>query len=149
MRPKTLLPIAFLVAAGLSACASPASERALLAQQTLIGMPKSQLLSCAGVPDRSRREGTTEYFTYENERFYDTGPTVGVFGGSGHVGAGVDVPLATRIQSDYCEATFTLVDGRVARLVYNTSRGGGLSRYAECARIVESCLAAVAEPGQN
>ena len=133
--------IGLALAATLGACASASSERARLAQQVLIGMPKAQLLSCAGVPDRSRDEQTAEYFTYENERVYgSSGATVGIFGGSGHVGTGVSVPLATQLQSDYCEATFTLVDGVVTGLVYNSSRGG---RYAECARIVESCLDSV------
>lgn len=128
-------------------CASAASERAMLARQELIGMPTAQLLSCAGVPDRSRRDANVEYFTYENEQVYGYGgSTVGVFGGSGHFGTGVSVPLSTRLQSEYCEATFTLVDGRVVELVYNSSRGG---RFAECARIVETCLAYATEPQQN
>ena len=110
-------------------------------------MPTAQLLSCAGVPDRSRRDANVEYFTYENEEVYGYGgSTVGVFGGSGHFGTGVSVPLSTRLQSDYCEATFTLVDGRVAELVYNSSRGG---RFTECARIVETCLTYATEPQQN
>ena len=137
-----------VLAGALSACASAASERALLAREALIGMPKAQLLSCAGVPDRSRTEASAEYFTYENEQVYGYGggTTVGVFGGSGHVGTGLSVPLSTRLQSEYCEATFTLIDGRVAQLVYNSSRGG---RYAECARIIEICLATATDPQQN
>lgn len=147
MSPAAHRTIGLALAALLGACANAASERALLAQQALIGMPKAQLLSCAGVPDRSREEASGEYFTYENERIYGTtGTTVGVFGGSGHVGGGLSVPLSTRLQSEYCEATFTLVGGRVVALVYNSSRGG---RYAECARIVESCLASVMEPRQQ
>ncbi len=131
----------------LCACSSASHERALAAQQALIGMPKAQLLSCAGVPDRSRDESLAEFFTYENERIYGgSGATVGVFGSSGHVGTGLSVPLATQLQSEYCEATFTLIDGRVAELVYNTSRGG---RYSECARIIETCLNSVTGPPQQ
>ena len=147
MTPGTHRAIGLALTAALCACASAASERALLARQALIGMPKAQLLSCAGVPDRSREEATAEYFTYENERIYGgSGATVGVFGGTGHVGTGLSVPLATQLQSEYCEATFTLVDGRVVELVYNSSRGG---RYAECARIIETCLGSVTELRQN
>lgn len=129
----------------IAACTSADSERALRAQTALIGMPSAQLLSCAGVPDRSRRDGDTEFFTYENERFESTGgASVGVFGGSGHVGGGVRLPLGAQVNSDYCEATFTLRNGVVTDLVYNTARGDGLRRYSVCGRIVESCLAAVA-----
>lgn len=138
---------ALALTAMLGACANPPTERALLAQQTLIGMPKAQLLSCAGVPDRSRAEAFAEYFTYENERYYGGGgTTVGVFGSSGRVGTGLSVPLATELHSEICEATFTLIDGRVVELVYNSSHPG---RYAECARIVDSCLAFATQPRQN
>ena len=133
----------------IAACASADSERALRAQTELIGMPTAQLLSCAGVPDRSRTAGDIEYFTYENERFESTGgASVGVFGGSGHVGGGIRVPLATQVTSDYCEATFTLRNGVVTELVYNTARGNGVRRYSVCGRIVESCLAAAAPAPQ-
>ena len=129
----------------IAACASVDSENALRARTELIGMPTAQLLSCAGVPDRSRTVDNVEYFTYENERFESAGgASVGVFGGSGHVGGGVRLPLGAQISSDYCEATFTLRNGVVTELVYNTARGGG--RYAVCGRIVEGCLAAVAPP---
>ena len=134
-------------AVALAGCASAESERAMLAREALIGMPKAQLLSCAGVPNRTRQDANVEFFTYENEPFDRFGgTTVGVYGGTGHAGAGLNVPLTSRLQSDFCEATFTLVDGRVAQLVYSSSRGG---RFAECARIVESCLVQVTGPQQN
>ncbi|MEE8271898.1 MAG: hypothetical protein V3R98_09240 [Alphaproteobacteria bacterium] len=139
---RVLLPI--LVVPWLSACASAAAERAALAQQALVGMPRSQLLSCAGVPERSREDPEGEYFTYENLRIFST-PTasVGVYGG-GRYGYAFRAPLATQVESSRCEATFTLIDGRVTQLVYTSVAGGGRSRYAECAAIVDACLTAIA-----
>ncbi len=140
---RVLLPI--LVVPWLSACASAAAERAALAQQALVGMPRSQLLSCAGVSERSREHTEGEYFTYENQRIFST-PTasVGVFGGGGGFGYGFRAPLATQVESSRCEATFTLIDGRVTQLVYTSVAGGGRSRFAECAAIVDACLTAIA-----
>jgi len=139
--------IALVMTAVLCACASPQSERAQLAQQALIGMPKAQLLSCAGVPDRSRTEASAEFFTYETNRLYGSGgSTVGAFAGSGRVGTGLSVPLATEVQSEICEATFTLEQGRVVALVYNSNRAG---RYAECVRMIDSCLAFATRPDEN
>ncbi len=147
MKPARMRTITLVMTAVLCACASPQSERAQLAQQALIGMPKAQLLSCAGVPDRSRTEASAEFFTYESNRLYGRGgSTVGVFADSGRVGTGLSVPLATEVQSEICEATFTLEEGRVAALVYNTNRAG---RYGECVRMIDSCLAFVAQPEQN
>ena len=49
-------------AVALAGCASAESERAMLAREALIGMPKAQLLSCAGVPNRTRQDANVEFF---------------------------------------------------------------------------------------
>ena len=135
---------AFVLALALAGCASPAGERAQLARDALIGLSEAELRNCAGAPDRSRETDSVAYFTYETGGEPNVpSPTIGVYGGTQTIDSSFDVPLATRLQADYCEATFTLVDGRVARLAYNSTRGG---RHAECARIVEGCLAAAAAP---
>src|SRR3546814_4820799 len=70
IRPIRILgmaPLATIVAV-LAACANPRADQAAYAQNALIGMPEEALLSCAGVPDRSRSAGGREYFTYQVEQ---------------------------------------------------------------------------------
>ena len=43
---------AILMLLAVAACASPEAELAKQAPQTLAGMPKGELLACAGVPAR-------------------------------------------------------------------------------------------------
>lgn len=140
----------FLAAAGpaLVSCASREAEQAMVARGALVGMPKQTLLSCAGVPPRSRTEGNVEYYTYGTGQIRGYGPSfgvgVGVFGGSSSGvggGIGLDTQAAQDVASDYCEATFTIVDGRVSQVTYNTVTGFGNSRYAQCYYIVANCLA--------
>src|SRR4051794_18640602 len=49
----------------LAACADRNAELALAAQPALTGLPKTTLLSCAGVPTRSQSSGPLEYMTYD------------------------------------------------------------------------------------
>ncbi len=146
---KLLLPLGLAGFAGLAACASnPRSDLAELAQTALIGLPRSELLACAGVPPRSRVEGDREFWTYGSERLYaQPGPGlgigVGLFGGSGNFGYGIGLPLyggRGDLSSSYCEATFTLENDRVTRINYAGIAGYGQTRYSQCYYIVQSCL---------
>lgn len=115
-------------------------------RQKLIGMSQSQLLACAGVPDRSRVEGTVEYMTYENAMMtadrragFDLTTGFGIGTGVG-VETGFSTPIGEEaVRSDYCEATFTVASGRVADVTFNTA--GGFNRFDQCRTLVQSCIA--------
>ena len=47
-----------------SSCANPQAELALRAPAAMVGMSKADLLSCAGVPERSAVAGDAEYLVY-------------------------------------------------------------------------------------
>jgi hypothetical protein len=136
----------------LAACATAnRGEMALAARSALIGLPKTELLSCAGVPERSRTEGNVEYFTYGSGQLVEyPGTTVGLgFGtyyGTRHpyYGLGWGVPLATEVRSDYCETTFTIVDGVVTNVNYVSASGVGTRRFSQCYYTIQNCLRPVA-----
>jgi len=134
------VPTLALAALALAACANPLAERAVIAQQALRGMPKQALLACAGVPERSTQVDNIEYFTYVSRREeYAPGPSFGVFGGTGGLGLGAQLPLGgyDRGYTTTCEATFTLRNGVVEQLVYG---GNSSERLGQCYRIVQNCL---------
>jgi len=146
MRTVPSLALIAVSALTLTACSTRQAQEATAAQDLLIGMPVQTLLSCAGVPDRREAVDNVEYFTYENiERRSRSGSgvNIGVGGGGGNVGVGVGfgIPL-TGGGPDGCVATFTVKDGRVARLVYRDEADSAAACYA----IVENCLAIV--PGR-
>ena len=135
---------AMAVAAGLmlAGCAvGPKAQLAQRAQTTLVGMPKSQLLSCAGVPARQAVAEGHEYYTYVHGSGYAGGPStsIGIGGGSSSgvgVGLGFGFPLFGG-SSSYCEATFVLQNGVVQRINYPA--GADLS---DCGSIVQNCMGA-------
>ncbi|WP_119678851.1 hypothetical protein [Indioceanicola profundi] len=135
---------------GLGACANPQADQALFAQQAFVGMPAETLLSCAGVPDRQANVDNLDYFTYSSERIVSRSvPSMGFspywhpwYGWRYSPGWGA-WDDRTEIESRNCEATFTLKNGTVQQVVYNSSSAGPSARLDQCYQIVENCLALV------
>ncbi|MCG5242962.1 hypothetical protein [Azospirillum doebereinerae] len=144
---RRLLRWAFVgagAALGLASCANVAADRALFAQSALVGMPKGTLLSCAGVPDRQAVVDNREYFTYRSSRLVSyPSPTVGLYGGGWgpHYGYGWGgwPAYGSEIASFDCDATFSLRNGVVERVVYGGTSGGA-TRLGQCYAIVQNCL---------
>lgn len=129
----------------LAACANPAADGALHAQSVLLGMPKAVLLSCAGVPERQAAMDNLEFFTYRSGRILATPGAPGLWGGRWGPGAayGFGYPLYDAdLHATTCEATFTLRNGTVERLVYGGTPGGA-GTLGQCYHIVANCLVQV------
>ncbi|WP_207477965.1 hypothetical protein [Arenibaculum pallidiluteum] len=117
-----------------------------MAPQLFLGMPKQTLLSCAGVPDRSANIDNLEFYTYTSRRTAAYPSTTTGFYGSRYApyygyGLGYAAPLAYDVVDVSCDATFTLRNGAVERLIYGGDAAGGTSRLGQCYAIVENCLA--------
>lgn len=144
--------VAGTLAGVLGGCANPAADQALFAQNALIGMPKATLLSCAGVPERQAAVDNREFFTYRSGRIVSyPSPSVGLWGGhwGPRYGYGLgyhDWPdYGTEVASVDCEATFSLRNGVVERIVYGGATGGA-TRLGQCYAIVQNCLALIPPP---
>jgi hypothetical protein len=153
-RPAAALPAAALAcAAALSACADRLAEDAVYARQALVGLPRADLLACAGAPDAAYAADGREVLTYESEAITGYPSTYGTFGvsrwGGNRFGTGIGfgVPLygGTEIRRTACRATFVVEGGRVAEVNYADPQGGG--GLGQCGRIVEACLARQPVPG--
>ena len=151
--PANSLPAKFILlgaaAVALASCANPRADEALFAQQAFIGMPKKTLLSCAGVPERSTAIENMEYFTYTSTRTVAYQSYTPFMGPGRYYGYGYGYPFYGGYAPTYdfrsfsCQATFTLRNGVVERLVYGGPEGIGPSQLAQCQTIVENCLALV------
>lgn len=142
---------AFLTIGGmlvLAGCANPVGDELNADSRSLIGMPKAQLVSCAGQPQKSLNSGTGELLTYSvglTNRSPATAGTVGVGVGGGSrsgvgVGVGVNVPLSPGFSQSYCEAVFRIDGGTVSDVTYNASSSIRGTGYRVCYEIVGSCL---------
>jgi hypothetical protein len=135
----------------LMSCANPRADEALFAQSALVGMPKETLLSCAGVPQRSASVDNLEFYTYTSQRTvtyaapdpWIAGRYPGYTYGYPYYGWGAPI---YDVRTFSCQATFTLRNGAVERLVYGGAEGIGPSQLAQCQTILENCLAMVPRP---
>jgi hypothetical protein len=121
----------------LGACANPQNEAALLAPQTLVGMPKGELLACAGVPQRTAAADGAEVLTYGREQvIVERDWDEDEFPWLGPRGPMLWRPeVSTWTRRYRCEATVTVRGGRVAELRYNADRDASL-----CYEILGNCL---------
>lgn len=136
-----------IMAAGLAGtllvagCANPQNEAALAAPSTLLGLPRAELLACAGVPDRTVRvadgEGGGDELVYrrsqtivEREVDWERDRLLARHGIRAYR---PEVEVWSRTFG--CEATFTVRDGRVVALRYDRQRDP-----EQCYRIVGACL---------
>ncbi len=135
--------------------ATERAEEAELAQRALVGLTKSNLLACAGTPDRTSGGGDFEVLTYESRRLgtpVDTNTQVFTNSTRSSVVAGTTSgsrisarnPVTREIRSDYCEAAFTVIDGTVTDVRYRSPGGfriaGFGTQHSGCADIVASCV---------
>lgn len=119
-----------LACVALSGCA--AAQRASIAREAqteLIGMPKRDLLMCAGAPERQTTVDDVEVWTY----------TGGGDSRSVAVATSNHVAFGTTTRR-YCEASFVIQDDKVVKLTYKGRTGGRSTKGEQCAFIVENCL---------
>lgn len=129
-----------VIAAGvliLGGCVSIVAETTLRAQSEFVGMPKQALLSCAGVPHRQATVDDREYLTYASSRVYGGGSGLAWVGGPGMPYHWATVPQP-EVSSETCEATFTLRNGKVERLVYGAD--GATGQLGQCYAIIRNCI---------
>ncbi|MCA8908906.1 MAG: hypothetical protein KDA49_05715 [Rhodospirillaceae bacterium] len=131
--------------AGLGGCTT-LGDQATSAQTLMVGLPKSDLLACAGVPQRSMVSGGVEYLTYVSQTLEGSPGSLGLgfgFGSWGsHVGTGLGFgyPLyGGYAESRTCEATFTIANDQVVGVSY-VGDGAAQQNNRQCYFIVENCL---------
>lgn len=132
---KALLPLIPLLL--LSACASPLEQVAERARTEMLGMSADQLKACAGEPTATNRENGIDLWSY----FRETSRSAAV------ISQGIGYTPTNRGETSYdyfryCEATFTLQDGRVREVEFRGRTATGREIMEPCGAIVERCLPA-------
>lgn len=108
----------------LSGCAFTHARGAEDAKTELVGLPKSEILSCMGAPLNSAVSGDLEVLSYDGSR-----SAVGI--GTGRSGF---------LFGYSCRVSVVLVDGVVTRVNYSGRTGGLLTKGRACYPAVENCL---------
>jgi hypothetical protein len=145
----------------LSGCVIQRAQTASVAQSSMVGLSKEQVLSCMGVPAASMTVGATEVWSYgSGNGRTDTYSTAS----ASTVGASQTIGNATRIgpttyfgantvgasntnafgfatsRHRSCTVSVVMSDDHVARVNYSGPTGGLLTQGEQCAFAVENCV---------
>jgi hypothetical protein len=113
-------------------CTWGRSQDAKEARTKLVGMSRSELVSCAGKPKTAIRDGDREYLAYfAGSPDYDL--VLGVKPNEVQKITGTARPVN-------CKVRFMLRGGNVESVSYTGNTGGILTRDSACASIVRRCL---------
>jgi len=98
------------------------------AKQSMLGMSKANLITCAGAPLRSSTINGTEYLTYSHADAYSDASSklTGILVGS-----------ALYFE---CTATFSINNGRISKVTFSGKTGGKFTQGAACYNIVAQCV---------
>lgn len=136
--------IAALSAVLLSGCSIARSIDATNAKSSMVGMDRLELLSCAGIPTAAYQDGETEIFSYNVQN-----GVVSNAAGFGAARANYFNNNATSYGAGFasgnstvkaCQATITLRNGRVSRVVYRGQGEGLLVPNSECEPVIRNCV---------
>ena len=120
---KRLAIIALLAASGCSGMATRA-------QTELVGMKRADVISCAGVPDKTETLPDREILQYQQDQ-----PVQGPFDFKG--------PMSLELSvggHGTCHAVLTLREGVVSSVGYTGPSGTLLGPYAACVPILKGCV---------
>lgn len=144
---RPIISLSLLALTALGACANPRADSAANAQQSLVGLPKSVLLQCAGAPTQSATADGIEVMTYNSTKLRAD---------LTHIGAGFGRPrywgwgwgggfYEGGTESRSCTASFTIKDGKVAKVLYGSADSDSVSRLDQCYAVIENCLPPLAK----
>ena len=147
VRRLTRFGFILLAPVSLNSCANIALEQVEGARTEVVGMEKSELFACAGLPARENTDERGRYYAayeveniahvlppYPGHAFY---PSVRVGSRRGW-GFGGYYP-ATVPKQQNCKATFTFENNKVISLSYQTNDQSEGSK-ALCLELIRSCL---------
>lgn len=118
-----IFPFIFLALAG---CAAQRAEVAQRARTELVGMPREELLRCAGKPASEEQTRSGEILIYAGSTPDYSCPL--------KKWAGSEPPRR------HCRARFTLERGRVAKVDYEDNSGKAIVTGDQCTFLVEHCV---------
>jgi hypothetical protein len=130
---KFAAPVTVLAALALSDCQPLEVDQ--VAQQSMIGLSKRDILACLGQPAQRVPSGqATEIWTYVGGQMHGYGPQWAI---------GLNTNLFPFTTAGSCDVVLVMTNARVSEVGYTAvDGGGGLPLGRECVFPVERCVRA-------
>ena len=129
---KSVAAVGLIVVLGLSGCQPLEVDQ--VAQQSMIGLSKRDILACFGKPAQRVSSGqATEIWTYVGGQMRGYGPQWAI---------GLNTNLLPFTPPGSCDVVLVMTNARVSQVGYTAVDGSGLPLGRECVFSVESCVKA-------
>ena len=118
----------------INGCAPQRADIANNAKTEMIGMSKSKLLSCAGVPNASYKDGNREYLTY------NSGGDSSIVGNTFY---GYNTTTIFNKRTRSCKVTVTLENDRITNMKYNEKTSllrSAMFENEQCGYVLADCV---------
>jgi hypothetical protein len=129
---KSLAAAGLLIALALGGCQPLEVDQ--VAQQSMIGLSKRDILACMGQPAQRVPSGQgTEIWTYTGGQMRGYGPQWAI---------GLNTNLVPFAPGGNCDVVLVMTNGRVSEVGYSAVDGGKFPLGQECIFSVERCVKA-------
>ena len=129
---KSVAALSLIVALALGGCQPLEVDQ--VAQQSMIGLSKRDILACLGQPAQRVPSGqATEIWTYTGGQMRGYGPQWAI---------GLNTNLVPLAPPGPCDVVLVMTNARVSEVGYTAVEGGGLPLGQECVFPVERCVKA-------
>jgi len=119
------------LALALAGCESSPPEVDQVAQQSMIGLAKKNILACMGAPAKRAAIGSTEIWTYSSGVMQTEGPAWAI---------GLNLGAPPFGPSGPCDVKVVMTNARVSQVTYARPDGGDLPPGQQCIFAVENCV---------
>ena len=129
---KSVAAVGLIIALGLCGCQPLEVDQ--VAQQSMIGLSKRDILACFGKPAQRVSSGqATEIWTYVGGQMRGYGPQWAI---------GLNTNLLPFTPPGSCDVVLVMTNAQVSQVGYTAVDGSGLPLGRECVFSVESCVKA-------
>jgi hypothetical protein len=129
---KSVAAVGLVIMLALSGCQPLEVDQ--VAQQSMIGLSKRDILACMGQPAQRVSSGqATEIWTYTGGQMRGYGPQWAI---------GLNTNLFPFTPGGSCDVVLIMTNARVSQVGYTAVDGSGLPLGRECVFSVESCVKA-------
>ncbi len=131
---KSIATLGLFAALALGACEGEPLEVNQVAQQSMIGLSKRDILACLGPPaERAPAGQATEIWTYVGGQMRGYGPQWAI---------GLNTNLLPFTPPGSCDVVLVMTNAHVSEVGYAAVDGGALPLGRECVFPVERCVKA-------
>ncbi|MGV6875288.1 hypothetical protein ACUSIJ_21665 [Pseudochelatococcus sp. B33] len=137
MRLNYILIYSALLCVG---CVHRSAEQALEGKSALLGMSKTQVRMCAGLPNKTVTDDGDEIWSYERVVSGGTAISLPTLPTNFAIPMSIPGPHFSQSNISYCHAQVRFVQGRVVEVAYAGATDILNARDAACGQVVRGCI---------